>query len=332
MTIDILGDAPIRIRQIQAQFAALAGPTAAAARVRGSQFATELAEATTPIAPSARTEPAPTSGGPTGDQVVTEARKYLGVPYRWGGTDPATGLDCSGFTQLVFKNLGIALPRVSQDQARAGTKVDSMADARPGDLIVLDGGGHIGIYVGDGKMIHAPRSGDVVKISPVWNNVTAIRRVIPEPAAPTSVATGAVIGAAAAARGGDQVRADVPYAELFNAAGARHGVSPTLLAAMAKTESNFNPRAGSPAGAQGLMQFMPGTAAALGVDAWDPASAIDGAARYLRQGLDRFGTTELALAAYNAGPGAVARHGGIPPFPETQAYVRKVLDAREQYR
>lgn len=120
---------------------------------------------------------------------------------------------------------------------------------------------------------------------------------------------------------------DVPYADLFRAAGAEHGIQPSVLAAVAKTESAFDPRAVSHAGAQGLMQFMPGTAAEMGVDPWDPASSIDGAARYLTQNLRRFGSLELALAAYNAGPGAVQRYDGIPPFEETQAYVPKVLAA-----
>ena len=120
---------------------------------------------------------------------------------------------------------------------------------------------------------------------------------------------------------------DVPYADLFRAAGAAHGIRPSVLAAVAKTESAFNPNAVSPAGAQGLMQFMPATAADMGVDPFDPASAIDGAARYLSQTLRQFGSLELALAAYNAGPGAVQQYGGIPPFAETQAYVPKVLAA-----
>jgi soluble lytic murein transglycosylase-like protein len=120
---------------------------------------------------------------------------------------------------------------------------------------------------------------------------------------------------------------DVPFADLFRAAGAAHGIQPSVLAAVAKTESAFDPNATSHAGAQGLMQFMPATAADMGVDPFDPASAIDGAARYLTQNLRRFGSLELALAAYNAGPGAVQTHGGIPPFAETQAYVPKVLAA-----
>jgi soluble lytic murein transglycosylase-like protein len=79
------------------------------------------------------------------------------------------------------------------------------------------------------------------------------------------------------------------------------------------------------------MQFMPATAKGLGVDPTDPASSIDGAARYLSDLTQQFGSTELALAAYNAGPGTVRRHGGIPPYAETQSYVQKVTSAAEAY-
>ncbi len=125
--------------------------------------------------------------------------------------------------------------------------------------------------------------------------------------------------------------AGIPYADLFEDAGRRHGVAPALLAAVADAESNYNPRAVSHAGAQGLMQLMPGTAAGLGVtDSFDPAQAVDGAARLLAGHLRQYGSTELALAAYNAGPGAVNRFGGIPPYAETQAYVPKVLQRYQE--
>ena len=117
-----------------------------------------------------------------------------------------------------------------------------------------------------------------------------------------------------------------PYADLFNNAGAKYGVSPALLSAVAKAESNYDPRAVSPAGAQGLMQLMPGTARGLGVaNSFDPAQAVDGAARMLRDLIHRFGRTDLALAGYNAGPGAVMKYHGIPPYQETQNYVRKIM-------
>lgn len=128
------------------------------------------------------------------------------------------------------------------------------------------------------------------------------------------------------------VGSDTPYAELFNAAGRRHDVDPILLASVAEVESGFDPSAVSSAGAGGLMQFMPATASEMGVEPFDPASAVDGAARYLARDLERFGQLDLAIAAYNAGPGAVEQHGGIPPFAETQNYVRKVLIAMENHR
>ncbi len=127
------------------------------------------------------------------------------------------------------------------------------------------------------------------------------------------------------------VDANTPYAALFNEAGQRHGVSPTLLASVAEIESGFDPAAISPVGASGLMQFMPATAAEMGVDPFEPVSAIDGAARYLARDLARFGRVDLAVAAYNAGPGAVAEHNGVPPFAETQHYVQKVLNVLETH-
>jgi soluble lytic murein transglycosylase-like protein len=118
-----------------------------------------------------------------------------------------------------------------------------------------------------------------------------------------------------------------PFAAEISAAAARNGVDPKLLTGLIHAESNFDPSATSPAGAQGLTQLMPGTAASLGVtNPLDPAQAIEGGAKYLRQQLDRFGgDATKALAAYNAGPGAVERFGGVPPYAETQAYVRRVL-------
>ena len=110
------------------------------------------------------------------------------------------------------------------------------------------------------------------------------------------------------------------------AAEAKYALPPGLLDALVWTESRYNPLAVSRVGAAGLGQLMPATAKELGVaNRFDPVANIDGAARYLRQMLDRFGVVHLALAAYNAGPGAVSKAGGIPRNGETPAYVRNVL-------
>lgn len=116
------------------------------------------------------------------------------------------------------------------------------------------------------------------------------------------------------------------FDDLVQAAAQRYGVDPDLVHAVIQVESDYNPDCTSSAGAVGLMQLMPGTAAGLGVgDARDPSQNIAGGVRYLRGQLDRFHDVDLALAAYNAGPGAVTRHGGVPPYRETQAYVRRVM-------
>jgi hypothetical protein len=309
-----------RIQELQSQLAMLTPVrTSASSAASATSFAQALDGATTGAA-------APGSSS-AGDAVVAEARKYLGLPYVWGGTDPTKGLDCSGLVQLVYKNLGYDLPRVSADQARAGQPVASMADARPGDLIAWDnssrnnGVDHIAIYIGNGKMIEAPRTGLNVRIIDVPSTPDVIRRIIPDNA-PVSAASGA---SGIAARSGAGV-SGVPFADLFNQAGARYGVSPALLSAVAKQESGYNPRAVSHAGAQGLMQLMPATARGLGVNnSFDPTQAVDGAARLLRDLSNRFGRTDLALAAYNAGPGAVTKYDGIPPYRETQNYVRNIM-------
>jgi soluble lytic murein transglycosylase-like protein len=209
--------------------------------------------------------------------------------------------------------------------------VASLSEARPGDLLAWDnssrnnGADHIAIYIGGGKMVEAPRTGLDIRVVDVPTTPDYIRRVAPSYAAPAAVpgldGTGALGGAPSALPG------DVPFRTLFEDAGRRHGVDPLLLSAVARQESGFDPRAVSHAGAQGLMQLMPGTAAGLGVtDSFDPGQAVDGAARLLRQLLDRFdGRLDLALAGYNAGPGAVDRYDGVPPYPETRNYVRSVM-------
>lgn len=116
------------------------------------------------------------------------------------------------------------------------------------------------------------------------------------------------------------------YAPIINAAAKQYGISPALVDAVMWQESRYNHNAVSSAGAIGLMQLMPGTARTLGVNPRDPWQNVFGGAAYLRQQLDRFNNSvPLALAAYNAGPGAVQKYGGIPPYTETRNYVQKIV-------
>lgn len=121
---------------------------------------------------------------------------------------------------------------------------------------------------------------------------------------------------------------------LVQANSAAQGVDPDLVRAVMANESAFDPNATSNAGAQGLMQLMPDTAASLGVtNSYDPTQNVSGGTRYLRGLLDRFGgDVTKAVAAYNAGPEAVEKYDGVPPYPETQSYVTNVLDTLRQYK
>ena len=144
------------------------------------------------------------------------------------------------------------------------------------------------------------------------------------PAAVRGFVSDEVLDEVAAPAGGD-------LRDLAAAVARRHGLDPDLVMAVVSVESGFRPQAVSPKGAQGLMQLMPKTASSLGVaDAFDPTQNLDAGTRHLGQLLTLYGgDLTRALAAYNAGEGAVHRHGGVPPYRETRAYVKRVL---ERYR
>ncbi len=313
-------DIQSRIAEIQSRFSSMSPPVALSSS-NGSSFADVLAKSVGAGEIDLTNIETDSSGPVSGEKIVELAREHLGTPYVWGGETPETGFDCSGLIQYVYKQVGIDIPRVSADQARAGRPVSGLENARPGDLLAFNSPvDHIGIYAGNNMMIVAPRTGDVVKMQKVTAIPTAIRRILPEEtAAPSPLNRTSSLSALDSSS----------FEDLFQQIGDQYGISPKLLSSVAQAESGMNPQAVSKAGAQGLMQLMPATASGLNVDPFSPPEAIDGAARLLSSYMEKYGSVELALAAYNAGPGAVARYGGVPPFSETQAYIKRVLALME---
>ncbi|MPV39205.1 NlpC/P60 family protein [Georgenia subflava] len=180
------------------QAAAVLGGTTAGGALSGLAGTTGLAGLGGLAGAAGTTTTGPTSGPAqpgTGAALVESAKKYLGVPYVWGGESLAEGgLDCSGLVQLAFKDMGIDVPRVARQQMHIGTEVPSLAQAQPGDLIVTRGGGHIGIYLGDNKLLHAPRPGEQVEIREMFETdatIDTIRRVLPT-GGPAQTAAGTV--------------------------------------------------------------------------------------------------------------------------------------------
>lgn len=154
------------------------------------------AESPAPVVP-ADTAPVPVPASADAARLIEAARSYEGVPYVWGGTDPASGLDCSSFVQRAYSDIGIQLPRVTWDQMNAGTQVPSLSQAQPGDLLFSFDGGHVSMYLGGGKAIDAPQPGKTVAVRDMWEtdaNITTIRRILP-----TDPAGAAAVGAPVAA-------------------------------------------------------------------------------------------------------------------------------------
>ena len=124
-------------------------------------------------------EPLASGSTALGTKLVKTGKKYLGVPYLWGGTNPARGLDCSGLVQLVGKKNGISLPRLARQQAKVGSKVKSLKSAKPGDLVGMRNGKHIAIYLGQNRILHSPQPGSHVSIRKLTKNddIDVIRRL-----------------------------------------------------------------------------------------------------------------------------------------------------------
>lgn len=200
-----------RIEQIQSTLVQLAGgktvpsSAATAATDASAAFAQTLASAVgSASSGSAVGTTIANPGAATGAGVVAAAEKYLGVPYVLGGED-MSGMDCSGLVQRVYADLGIEVPRLVSGQMKIGTEVGSLAEARPGDLIVTGGGEHILIYAGNNKVIHAPYEGRTVSLVDAYMkdaDIDTIRRVIPEPASSSASVQLSALGGGAFAAGG----------------------------------------------------------------------------------------------------------------------------------
>jgi cell wall-associated NlpC family hydrolase len=191
------------IQQIRTQLAALspapsAGSTGSATAFADAMSGAGATSSTPEVSSTASTDGAViSSGGITGDDVVQDALKYKGVPYVFGG-ESSSGMDCSGLVQKTFSDLGISVPRLVHEQQTVGQKVDSLKDAKPGDLIVLNGGDHIAIYMGNDTVIHAPYEGRTVSVQKAWftdKDIVTIRRIVPA----TGDATAATSGGTSAA-------------------------------------------------------------------------------------------------------------------------------------
>jgi soluble lytic murein transglycosylase-like protein len=199
--------------------------------------------------------------------------------------------------------------------------VASLPTAATAELAFLANGRTLSIkghrIEGDRMTLELRAGGEVSCPSALVVRVAADEMPYPEPSAGTTLPAQEP-AAVPRALGG-------PYARLIATSATRHGVDPNLVHAVIRAESNYEPRARSRRGARGLMQLMPSTLKAYAVaNAYDPAANIEAGTRHLRALLDRY-VLDQALAAYNAGEGAVQRYGGVPPYRETRAYVTRVL-------
>jgi peptidoglycan DL-endopeptidase CwlO len=236
------------IQQIQSQLATLSAAPPTGSTGSAAAFADALSGAggtssTPEVSSTASTDGAViSSSGVTGDDVVQAALKYKGVPYVLGG-ESSSGMDCSGLVQKTFSDLGISVPRLVHEQQTVGQKVDSLKDAKPGDLIVLNGGDHIAIYLGDDTVIHAPYEGRTVSVQKAWftdKDIVTIRRIVPPAGTatgtgPDAAALSAVLGGSSSSLAGSAGGGGASLSSLLSTlgAGGSSSTAQQLLAARA---------------------------------------------------------------------------------------------------
>ena len=231
-----------QMQAIQTRLAQLAPARSSA--TGASTFATALDGASASTAVDGTAATSSVSGatlaadGVTGDDVVQAALQYKGVPYVLGG-ESKSGIDCSGLVQASFKDLGVDVPRLVHEQQTIGQKVDSLKDAKPGDLIVLNGGDHIAIWAGNDTVIHAPYPGRSVSVQKAWftdKDVVTIRRVVPASgdttAAPVSGATAGLAASSGTSASGLSSSTLAQASALLAMGGGDSGSDSSSLASM----------------------------------------------------------------------------------------------------
>lgn len=315
----------------------------------------------TSTAPTQPTQPVSPQAAGSAVQATTQAIKNGANPAllqrakQYLGSDAYIGL-CQAFVERATKGMeGIyasAKDAWAQQQDKAQTDLSKM---KVGDSVYFapdaSNGfyGHTGVYAGNGQFISATDNGIKQVNLDDWMRTTGqkILGFIPNDGSsggqdfgtpsdqnlgwiqqkaedmsktPGSVSGGGVSSPSFVDGTPDWVQ------PIIQKASEKYNIPPVMLSALLKKESGFNPDATSQVGAKGIAQFMPDTAKELGIDPSDPEQSIDGAAKYLRLQWDKFGKPELALAAYNSGPGNVQSFGGVPPFKETKDYVKGIMD------
>lgn len=246
-----IADVTAQISDIRSRLALLAQTASVDG---GTGFASALERASSATAPTGTAAAAATpeatavrgAGAVTGDDVVKSAVKYQGVPYVLGGAS-RSGMDCSGLVQTAFKDVGVTVPRTVSGQETIGQKVGSLKDAKPGDLVVLNGGNHIAIWMGNGQAVHSPYPGRTVSVQKAWFNdsdIVTIRRVVPaagDSSGTVSAASAATAGAASPA--------------------SPSGLSPSTLARAAALLGMAGTPGASPSGSDPLASLLPSSGA-----------------------------------------------------------------------
>jgi soluble lytic murein transglycosylase-like protein len=238
------------------------------------------------------------------------------------GTSAAAGLAGASAAAERMQQLQTLIAQVERGPAGFAAALDAAQANQASAPSANAGGGTATAAASTGSSIATPGATGASAEPTAGGAALADASYIPQALGSTGTGTAAATPSALTS-----TAAANPYGPLIEQAAARNGVEPSVLYGLIQQESGFDPSATSSAGALGLTQLMPGTASSLGVtEPLNPAQSIEGGARYLGQLLRQFsGNTADALAAYNAGPGAVQRYGGVPPYPETQQYVSKVL-------